>query len=498
MPPKKNRKKKEAGIHHIDSLAHKYYQDSIKLRIRGLWRDAGDRLVKCAEIYVRSKLLLEAATIYTEAAESFIKVDKSEALNAYRLSIKLYCDVGRFDIGGKLERKVAYLHLYAKHYDDAAIHFRKAANFLAGDNLLDQSDFCLEKNAECLIELGQYEEASKLFEMVAKSCVNSNLRRFNTRDYLLKAVLCLFGVPEAKPYTIPSGPASSLAASYGSVISPNGDASHHASIDTSAGNSALSPMLSSSVNAGLGVGGGGAMMGTGGQLADDATVSSLGNQSAAAAGGSASAQAHATTNTTNTAAPARGSYKPPALYQTKYDKLFSLASSYDHIDFHWKLCNEKRFVQTILLARIESNKHDYVDHVYYWNDIHPLPRWCLMLVKIPLDEMQAELDRIARIKAEEEAAKKRAADRAKAIEEGRSVAETNTQKGEGSSHGAPTEVDGKTGGNNRVSMQSGGDTNNNNNNNNNQGRGSIRAASEKSAESGSVGRPSDARRSKQI
>ena len=99
------KKKTVPGPHNNDSLAHKIYQDSIKLRIRGLWRDAGDRLVKCAEVYLRTKMLIEAATIYTEAAESYMKIDKGEAMRAYQLAIKLYCDVGRFDIGGKLERK---------------------------------------------------------------------------------------------------------------------------------------------------------------------------------------------------------------------------------------------------------------------------------------------------------------------------------------------------------------------------------------------------------
>lgn len=181
-------------------IASKLYHDSINLRIRGAWRDAADLLVKCAEVYLHIKMILEAACFYTEAAEAYMHVDKGEALVAYQKSIKIYCDVGRFDIGGKLEQQVGYINLYAQHWEDAALHFRRAANFLSGDKLLDQSDHCLEKSAECLIRIGEYKEASHLYQLVAKSCVNSNLRRFNSLDNLLMSILCLMAVPDvAKP-----------------------------------------------------------------------------------------------------------------------------------------------------------------------------------------------------------------------------------------------------------------------------------------------------------
>lgn len=179
-----------------DIIASKLYRDSINLRIRGAWRDAADLLVKCAEVYMHIKMVVEAACFYTEAAESYMHVDKGEALLAYQKAIKIYCDVGRFDIGGKLEQQVGYINLYAQHWEDAALHFRKAANFLSGDKLLDQSDHCLEKSAECLIRIGEYKEASHLYQLVAKSCVNSNLRRFNSLDHLLMSILCLMAVPE--------------------------------------------------------------------------------------------------------------------------------------------------------------------------------------------------------------------------------------------------------------------------------------------------------------
>lgn len=202
------RKKKSAltALYTTDSTAFKYYQESIKMRISGRWRDAGDKLVKCGDLYLFIRLILEAATIYSEAAECYLKVDKSEALRAYALSIKTYCELGKFSIAGQLERKIAMIHYRIHHYDDAAIHFRKAANFLSGDKNIAQTDLCLEMTAECLIKSGECAEPHIIFENLAISCSMSNLRRFEARNYLLMAILCLCGVVLPTTKLVPRPP----------------------------------------------------------------------------------------------------------------------------------------------------------------------------------------------------------------------------------------------------------------------------------------------------
>ena len=393
---------------------------------------------------------------------------------------------------------LGFMHFYVKHYEDAAVHFRKAANFLAGDNLLDQSDFCVEKNAECLIHIGEYEEASKQYELIARSCVCSNLRRFNARDYLLKALICYFGVPETKPYSIPLGPSSSVAASYGASGSVSGAAQGGVvSIGppgTVAANTVLSPLSASITGAPAVSGGIGGVVNQGDSgnnavsadqnFADDATVSSLGNASATAKPSRPSSAPNAR-------------YQAPALYQSKYDKMYTLCDSYDQVDFMWRMSKEKLFMRNILLSRIEGDKHEFVDHLYYWQNIRPLEAWCLQLLKIPLDEMQAELDRLAKIKADEESAVKKAKDRAKAIEEGRSV--VSDAKDTNSVAGTDKHGDRKsdTGGRASINKSDGGGAGGGGRASvNKDNRGSIRAESERSADTGSVGRPSNAGKAK--
>ena len=75
-------------------------------------------------------------------------------------------------------------------FSSVAHHFERAANFMSGEMMHDQCDFCFEKAAECFVRLSDYEEARFLFEKLAASAVKTNLRRFNARDYLFKAFIC--------------------------------------------------------------------------------------------------------------------------------------------------------------------------------------------------------------------------------------------------------------------------------------------------------------------
>lgn len=174
-----------------DDAATYFFKSSVHFQACGKWREAADSLAKCAEMYFSIGSFLEAATIFSQSAELYMMVDKNEGYNVYKRAITIYCNIGRFDVSGKLERTLGLIDYHHKHYEDAAEHFKRAANFLSGELLLDQSDLCLEKCVDCLFELHKYDDARRYLEMIAHGCVQSNLRRFNAVDYLLKAALCL-------------------------------------------------------------------------------------------------------------------------------------------------------------------------------------------------------------------------------------------------------------------------------------------------------------------
>lgn len=174
-----------------DSTAFNYYLESVDLRVKGQWKNGGDKLIRCAEQYSTLRMFLEAAAVYCEAGDCYLKVDKDEAQKAWAQAVKIFCDLNHYDISGRLEKRMADMHFGFKHYEDAALHYRKAANFLLNEP--DQSDACLERSAEALIWNGDCEQSHLIYENIGISCAKTNLRSFQANRMLMMAILCLFG-----------------------------------------------------------------------------------------------------------------------------------------------------------------------------------------------------------------------------------------------------------------------------------------------------------------
>lgn len=299
-----------------DDAAMYFFKASISYRVCGKWREAGDSLKSCAEMHESLKLYLEAATLYTEVADIYMKIDKGESVLTTRKAISIYCDAGKFDVAGRMERKIADMHFTNKHWEEAAFHYKKAANFLSGEQMLDQSDACLELAAECMIELKEYEEARGLWELVASGCVQSNLRRFHARDKLFMGIVCMIGTRYKYPVHM---------------------------VDDTEENSVDSIVARTSKN--------------------------------------------------------------------KYSEISVKVAEYEQFDYLWRCAKEVEFFSNIIRFRLEFDIHNLVDHIYYWNNVRPLTRHQLILLKVPVDEVTQELDRRAELRRLEDLRKKLAEER---------------------------------------------------------------------------------------
>lgn len=172
------------------------HSKSIKLQGKGHWRDAADEMVACGKL-LKGRLMgmpLQSACFYASAADNYFKVDKTEALKTYQIAIQMYCDLARFDVAGTLERTVASIHYQNKHWEEAGVHYRKAADFLSGERQIEASDLCYNMSADCLIRIGESMQACKVHQQIAKSCATSNLRKFNARSHLMKAIVFMMGM----------------------------------------------------------------------------------------------------------------------------------------------------------------------------------------------------------------------------------------------------------------------------------------------------------------
>ena len=320
-------------------------------------------LVNAAELYEKLKVKPVAACLYIEAAETISHIDKADAIKAYRKACALHCDLSRFDIAGRIEKKIGDTCYNSKHWEEAGtdfkivfqkkilidtvltvFHYKRAANFLSGEMLIDQSDLCFAKAAECLVRLSDFEEARYLFESLAASAVRSNLRRFNAKNFLLKAFLCVLAENieiSVEEYKVKSEQQQNMLKSRATLKPVNEEGE------------------------------------------DDAEEVE----------------------------------KEKVDYRTnsrrKYDFLFDLCDiDYVKIDFMWRGSIERKFIQNILTAREKCDKHDFIDHVYHYNNIRPIEQIYLKLLKVPMDEIPHELE----VKKYMEEERRKAAERQKYLE----------------------------------------------------------------------------------
>eukprot|EP01039_Chlorochromonas_danica_P003812 gene3812-4162_t len=333
-----------------DSIAYQYYQDSIKLRIQGEWKSAADSLTKCAEKYTNLHLFLEAAAVYTEAAETYLKVDLHEAQVAYGQAVKIFCDLNVFEAAGRIAKKIADLHYRFKNWDDAALYYRKAANFLLGEP--DLADCCLEKAAIALVFANESNQSHLIYENIALSCLTTNLRRFQADEYLLMAILSLMGVEiEVK-------------------IQDEKKGRHHRPNTATA---PMEPPPAGDVNNNL------------------TRVNTATTDPPHTAGD--------TTRPKSVAGHETISSKPDlqvALdfqYRSKYDEITQKIKEYDSLTTTWRCSKEKLFILNVMKFRLEEKYDNLVDHIYFWNDVRPLSQAGLKLLKVAVDEVKSSLER---------------------------------------------------------------------------------------------------------
>lgn len=130
-----------------------YYRSAFCFELCGKWQEAGSSLLSCAKLLRRQSLHSQAGAVYSEAAEHFMRSDVEEASHAYIQSVSAYCDAERFDIAAKIEFIIAGIHWKNKHWEEALNHYQNCATYSKGEQLLEFVDLCLERIAECFVEV---------------------------------------------------------------------------------------------------------------------------------------------------------------------------------------------------------------------------------------------------------------------------------------------------------------------------------------------------------
>lgn len=182
------------SLRYAEASWYSYESYNIFLSI-GLWPQAADSIQLCAIMSKVLKKTTEAAYLQIQLAQVYLKFDITESIVAYENAITLFIELKQLLLIAILNRIIGNLHLSIKHYEDAHISYQKASDYYIEIQKYIQSDICLEKASYCLIQLENYTLASYLYECIAEGCTLNNLRRYNSVEYLLYAIICLLAVP---------------------------------------------------------------------------------------------------------------------------------------------------------------------------------------------------------------------------------------------------------------------------------------------------------------
>lgn len=152
--------------------------------------EAGGAYAKCAETQIKMKETSRAAQFYQTAAEAFRKVSPTEAVGYFQSAIAMLCDAGRFSTAAKLQKEIGAIYEEEENYEEAIMSYRQAADYFSGENQTSSANNMLLKVAQFSAQLEHYEEAMGIYEEVAKTCMDSNLLKFNAKGHLLNAGIC--------------------------------------------------------------------------------------------------------------------------------------------------------------------------------------------------------------------------------------------------------------------------------------------------------------------
>jgi len=156
------------------------------------WAKAGDTYRKLAAIRLKLDNKYEAATSYSDGANSYKNVSIPDAIKCLSDASAIYLDIGKFPPAARAQKEIGDL-LEAEGDKEGAIKaFESAASYYAGEGSVTNENGCKIKAAHLYALLEQYSNAIEIFESVGVACAENSLAKYTAKDYFFKAGLCHF------------------------------------------------------------------------------------------------------------------------------------------------------------------------------------------------------------------------------------------------------------------------------------------------------------------
>eukprot|EP01096_Ripella_sp_DP13-Kostka_P005548 TRINITY_DN1895_c0_g1_i1.p1 TRINITY_DN1895_c0_g1~~TRINITY_DN1895_c0_g1_i1.p1 ORF type:complete len:294 (+),score=143.70 TRINITY_DN1895_c0_g1_i1:51-932(+) len=185
-------KKKKGGWFsgpRFDEASESYSAAANCMKMAKNLEKAAEYFEAAAVCSIQSNNKYEGASLYVKAGECSKSNPKRKAA-FYLKAIELYSEEGRFTTAAKYHKELAESFEEAGDIDNAIVHFEAAAELYDGDSSEAHGNQCKLKVAHLAAEKGDYKKAIGIFEETATQSLNNRIRKYNVKEYYLKAGIC--------------------------------------------------------------------------------------------------------------------------------------------------------------------------------------------------------------------------------------------------------------------------------------------------------------------
>ena len=174
--------------------------------------NAADVLEEAANIYKSQNMHKEAADCFSRSAKLKQRIGKAyEAAEMLKMAgiqlkldgdptsqsmlnsaVEIFSELGKGQMAAKLSQELGEGSEQAKEYEEALVHFLRAADLYKGEGQDAYARQCMEKVAHFHAAMvpPDYLKAAAIFEELGVDALSSRLGRFNARNFFFRAVLC--------------------------------------------------------------------------------------------------------------------------------------------------------------------------------------------------------------------------------------------------------------------------------------------------------------------
>lgn len=174
-----------------EDAAEMFEKAANQFKLGKAWNEAGEAYMKLAEVHLKLESKHDAASSWVEASKAFLKSDQRRAVACLQQAVSLYTDMGRLGMAARQLREIGEVLEKEGNKEEAIMFYEQAADLFATENSTSEANKCNLKIAQFAAELERYPQAIKIYEDVARTCVDNNLLKYSAKGHLLNAGICL-------------------------------------------------------------------------------------------------------------------------------------------------------------------------------------------------------------------------------------------------------------------------------------------------------------------